>query len=139
MSNIRSWSSRLVEQTEAHVVVGLLLLLLLGGGGGLLGGSTTGGGTTSSGGGGATRGNGGKLLRAGRDQLESVLVLYCAMGGFAQFSHIQRCRTSLMSLPSSSLRRVERRSSSASMPTELRTPLMSSAEGEVLPPRLRRR
>jgi hypothetical protein len=46
---------RLVEETEAHVVVGLLLLLsLLLGGGGLVGG-TTGGGTTSSGGGGGTR------------------------------------------------------------------------------------
>lgn len=44
-----------------------------------------------------------------------------------------------MSLPSSSLRRELRRSSSASMPTELRTVLMSSAEGEVLPARPRRR
>ena len=60
---------RLVEETEAHVVVGLLLLLglLLGGGG--LGGSTRGGGTTSSGGTSTTRGNGGELGGTLGDQL----------------------------------------------------------------------
>jgi hypothetical protein len=75
-SNVHSRCSRLVEETEAHVVVRLLLLLLslLGLRGGLSGttsgGSTTGrGGTTST-----TRGNGGELLRAGRDQLDGVLV-----------------------------------------------------------------
>lgn len=47
--------------------------------------------------------------------------------------------TSLMSLPSSSERSFSRRSSSASIPTESRTDLMSSAEGEELPPRPRRR
>ena len=47
--------------------------------------------------------------------------------------------TSLMSLPSSSLISAVRRSSSASMPTEERTSLMSLAEGEVLPARPRRR
>ena len=59
---------RLVEETEAHVVVGLLLLLglLLGGSG--LGGSTGGGGTTSSGGS-TTGGNGGELGRTLGDQL----------------------------------------------------------------------
>ena len=63
---------RLVEETEAHVVVGLLLLLglLLGGGG--LGGSTGGGGTTSSGGTGTTRGNGGELGGTLGDQLRMV-------------------------------------------------------------------
>ena len=79
VSNIHRWRwrCRLVEQTEAHVVVGLLLLLLLGGLGGGLGGTTSGGSTTSGGGGSATGGNGGELLRAGRDQLESVLVACC--------------------------------------------------------------
>lgn len=76
VSNVHRRRSRLVEQTEAHVVVRLLLLLLLGGsGGGLLSGTTSG--STTSGGGGATsttRGNGGELLRAGRDQLRGVLV-----------------------------------------------------------------
>ncbi len=43
--------------------------------------------------------------------------------------------TWLMSLPFSSARSFFRRSSSASMPTDSRTPLMSLAEGEVLPPR----
>ena len=59
---------RLVEETEAHVVVGLLLLLglLLGGGG--LGGSTSGG-STSSGGTSTTRGNGGELGGTLGDQL----------------------------------------------------------------------
>ena len=57
--------------------------------------------------------------------------------GFLQDRILQH--TSLMSLPSSSLRREERRSSSASMPTELRTDLMSSAEGEELPAKPRRR
>ena len=67
---------RLVEETEAHVVVGLLLLLLslLGLGGGLSG-TTSGGSTTGGGGTSTTRGNGGELLRAGRDQLDSVLVV----------------------------------------------------------------
>ena len=74
-SNIRCWSSRLVEETEAHVVVRLLLLLLslLGLGGGLSG-TTSGGSTTGGGGTSTTRGNGGELLRAGRDQLDNVLV-----------------------------------------------------------------
>jgi len=50
---------RLVEETEAHVLVGLLLLLLLGGLWGVLGGSGTTGSTTSSswGGGSATTGS----------------------------------------------------------------------------------
>jgi hypothetical protein len=67
---------RLVEQTEAHVVVGLLLLLdlLLSGGSvgrGVSRGATgSGGGTT-----GTTGGNGSKLLRAGGDQLVDVLAL----------------------------------------------------------------
>jgi len=73
-SNVHRRSSRLVEETEAHVVVRLLLLLLslLGLGGGLSG-TTSGGSTTSGGGTSTTRGNGGELLRAGRDQLDSVL------------------------------------------------------------------
>lgn len=59
---------RLVEETEAHVVIGLLLLLglLLGGGG--LGGSTSGG-STSSGGTSTTGGNGGELGGTLGDQL----------------------------------------------------------------------
>lgn len=69
---------RLVEETETHVLVRLLLLLLLGGLGGGLGGTTGGSGTTSRGGGArATGGNGGKLLGAGRDQLERVSVACC--------------------------------------------------------------
>ena len=62
---------RLVEQTEAHVLVGLLggllLLLLLGsvGGGSATGGSgATGSGTTST-----AAGNGGQLGRSLGDQL----------------------------------------------------------------------
>jgi hypothetical protein len=78
MSDIHRWRWRLVEETEAHVVVGLLLLLLLGGLGGSLGGTASGSGTTGRGGGArATRGNGGELLGAGLDQLESVLVACC--------------------------------------------------------------
>jgi hypothetical protein len=60
---------RLVEETEAHVVVGLLLLLLgllLGGGG--ISGSTGGSGTTS-GGTSTTGGNGGELGGTLGDQL----------------------------------------------------------------------
>ena len=45
----------------------------------------------------------------------------------------------LTSLPSSSEMSFSRRSSSASMPTALRTFLMSAAEGEALPPIWRRR
>jgi hypothetical protein len=78
VSDIHRWRWRLVEQTEAHVVVGLLLLLLLGGLGGGLGGTTSGGSTAGRGGGTrATRGNGGELLRAGLDQLEGTLVACC--------------------------------------------------------------
>ena len=47
--------------------------------------------------------------------------------------------TCCKSLPFSSAINVSRRSSSASIPTEARTPLTSSADGEVLPPRVRRR
>jgi hypothetical protein len=47
--------------------------------------------------------------------------------------------TVLISLPLSSERRVDRRSSSASIPTELRTALISLAEGDELPPSWRRR
>jgi hypothetical protein len=63
--------NRLVEETEAHVLVGLLLLLLLGLLLGLLG-STAGSGSTTSGGGTTSTagGNGSKLLRAGSDQLQ---------------------------------------------------------------------
>jgi hypothetical protein len=87
-SNILCWSSRLVEETEAHVVVRLLLLLLslLGLGGGLSG-TTSGGSTTSRGGTSTTRGNGGELLRAGRDQLDCVLVVACRRGT----SHVRGC------------------------------------------------
>jgi hypothetical protein len=56
---------RLVEETEAHVVVRLLLLLGLLLSGGVLSGGTTGGSTTSSGGGGGTR--------AGTDVQEELL------------------------------------------------------------------
>ena len=85
VSDILRWSVRLVEQTEAHVVVGLLLLLLLGGGGGLLGGSGTASGSTTSGGGGTTGGDGGELLRAGSDQLNRVLV-HARLPTYAQIS-----------------------------------------------------
>jgi hypothetical protein len=66
---------RLVEKTEAHVVVGLLLLLdLLLSGGSVSGGSgsTTGSGGSSAG---TAGGNGSKLLGAGGDQLVDVLAL----------------------------------------------------------------
>ena len=81
---------RLVEQTEAHVVVGLLLLLLLGGLGGGLSGATSGSSTSGGGGTSTTGGNGGELLRAGSDQLGGVLVA-CPksafpMRGFANFA-----------------------------------------------------
>ena len=55
---------RLVEETEAHVVVGLLLLLSLLLGGSVLGSGARGGGTTSSGGSGT---------RAGADVQEELL------------------------------------------------------------------
>jgi hypothetical protein len=65
---------RLVEKTEAHVVIGLLLLLLLS----LLGGGSVGSAasssTTGSGGSttGATRWDGGKLGGTLGDQLQGV-------------------------------------------------------------------
>jgi len=69
--------TRLVEESETHVVVRLLLLLLLGGLGGSLSlsgatgsGSTSGSGTTAT-----TRGNGSKLLRSRGDELVDVLAL----------------------------------------------------------------
>ena len=63
------WSKRLVEETEAHVVVRLLLgllLLLLGGG---LGGTTGGGSSATGSGGGTARGDGSELGRALSDEL----------------------------------------------------------------------
>ena len=62
---------RLIEQTEAHVVVGLLLLLLLLLGGRGVSGTTSGGsGTTGSGGTtSTTRWDGSELLGASSDQL----------------------------------------------------------------------
>jgi hypothetical protein len=70
---------RLVEKTEAHVLVGLLLLLLLGllGGGGVT--RATGSGSTASSGStttGATRWDGGELGRTLRDELRGVN--YCS-------------------------------------------------------------
>jgi hypothetical protein len=63
---------RLVEETEAHVVVGLLLLLgLLLGGSGLVG-STSGRGGTTSGGTSTTGRNGGELGGTLGDQLWMV-------------------------------------------------------------------
>lgn len=64
---------RLVEQTEAHVVIGLLLLLLL-----LLSGRGVGrggGGTTSSSGGGTSGRNGSELLGTLGDELVNRLAL----------------------------------------------------------------
>jgi hypothetical protein len=66
---------RLVEETEAHVVVRLLLLLGLLLGGGVLSGGTTGGSTTSSGGGGGTR--------AGADVQEELLDVLALKSLFA--------------------------------------------------------
>lgn len=65
---------RLVEETEAHVVVRLLLLLLLGSLGGRIGSGTAGGSTTSSRGGttSTTRWDGGELGGSGGDQLGGV-------------------------------------------------------------------
>lgn len=71
-------ATRLVEETETHVLVGLLLLLLLSGGS-LLGGSGTASGSTTSGGSsattGATRWNGSELLGSRSDELVDVLAL----------------------------------------------------------------
>jgi len=76
---VKRWlATRLVEESETHVVVRLLLLLLLGGlGSGLsLSGTASGSSTTGSGGAtGTTRGNGSKLLGTGRDELVDVLAL----------------------------------------------------------------
>ena len=47
--------------------------------------------------------------------------------------------TSCKSLPLSSLSNFSKRSSSASIPTDSKTPLISSADGEVLPPKPRSR
>jgi len=85
---------RLVEKTEAHVVIGLLLLLSLL----LLSGRVSGtasGGTTGSGGGSATsttRGNGSKLLRAGSDQLRKVSLCQAmsSIGDAMKFRRIPR-------------------------------------------------
>jgi len=52
---------------------------------------------------------------------------------------LQVVRTSLISLPFNSSRSLDRRSSSASIPTEERTSLISDSEGELLPARPRRR
>jgi len=62
---------RLVEETEAHVVVGLLLLLGLLLGGGSLGGTTSSGGR-AGGGTSTTGGNGSKLGGTLGDQLWMV-------------------------------------------------------------------
>jgi predicted permease len=74
----RGLATRLVEETETHVLVGLLLLLLLGGlGSGLLSSTASGrssatrSGTTT----GSTRGNGSELGRALLDELVDVLAL----------------------------------------------------------------
>jgi len=100
MSDIHRWRWRLVEQTEAHVVVGLLLLLLLGGLGGGLGGTTSGGSTAGGGGGTrATGGNGGELLGAGRDQLESVLVACCSRGASHLCVCADFCRIGFFDIP----------------------------------------
>ena len=76
IQNIRGSEHRgdrcLVEETEAHVLIGLLLLLLL-----LLSGGGSSGTTTSGGGGGTstTGGNGGELGGTLGDQLRVKLVL----------------------------------------------------------------
>jgi hypothetical protein len=71
-------ATRLVEETETHVLVGLLLLLLLGSlRSGLLG-STTSGSSSAAGSGtttGSARGNGSELGRALLDELVDVLAL----------------------------------------------------------------
>ena len=131
------WSeANLVKQTEAHVIVRLLLLLFLLLSLGLLSGSSaTGSGATSSSSStsSATRWDRRKLGRALSDQLKYGVSRRIFM------VHKSTKATSLMSLPSSSERSFSRRSSSASMPTDSRTPLMSFALGLVLPPRPRRR
>ena len=72
-------AKRLIEETETHVLVGLLLLLLLLFGLGLLsGGSAASGSTTSATAATAAGWDGGKLLRAGGDQLVDVLALELA-------------------------------------------------------------
>lgn len=64
---------RLVEETEAHVLVRLLLLLLLGGGSGLLSGSSTTSGGSGGTSGSTTGGDGSELLGTLGDQLQNVL------------------------------------------------------------------
>lgn len=129
-------SIRLVEETEAHVVVRLLLLLSLLLSRSLLSGSSTtrsGSTTRSSGTTSTTRRNRSKLLATLSDELKRALVLWSiASPAFPIY-------TSLMSLPSSSEMSLSRRSWSASIPTDSRTALTSSADGEALPPRPRRR
>ena len=138
-----------------HVVVGLLLgllLLLLSGRG--VGGS---GGSTGSGRGGTGSSTGrdrGELGRALSDELRvsdtsrrrvrssnpSHLAVPVPMPipiptpTLPLPARSSRQLTSLMSLPSSSEMSLESRSSSASMPTVLRSSLMSEADGEALPP-----
>ena len=74
----RSEVGRLVEETEAHVLIGLLLLLLLLGGGSSSGRGSGGSlGTTSGGGGGSgtARGDGRELLAAlGNEGVEVLAV-----------------------------------------------------------------
>lgn len=126
-------ATRLVEETETHVVVGLLLLLLLSGGRSLLSG---GGGTTSGGSGstttGATRGNGSELLRSGSDELVDVLAL--KLGDQLVEALIVRLDTD--SLENGLRAELEEAIKGA---CTIHLTLTSAAEGEVLPPRPRRR
>ena len=64
---------RLVEETEAHILVGLLLLLLLLLFLGVLSGTTSGSGATSRGTTGTTRRNGSELLGTLSDELKSFV------------------------------------------------------------------
>ena len=73
---------RLVEETEAHVVVGLLLLLLLGSlGRGFLSGTTSRGTTCGGSTTGTTRWDRGELGRTLSDELRGVLVGDCLEQG----------------------------------------------------------
>jgi hypothetical protein len=132
----RSLATRLVEETETHVLVGLLLLLLLSGlGCGLLS-STTGGSSSATSSGATTRsarGNGGELRRTLLNELVDVLALKLRN---------QLVETLVVSLDTDGFKDglYYCKSLNAGMGGMARSlTLTSAAEGEVFPPRPRRR
>jgi hypothetical protein len=132
----RGLATRLVKETETHVIIGLLLLLLLSGLGCSLLSSTTGGsssatssGTTAR----SARGNGSELGRTLLDEL--VYVLAVELGD-------QLVETLVVSLDTDGFEDglCYCKSLNAGVVSMARSlTLTSAAEGEVLPPRPRRR